>query len=520
MRRTITTQNHFITCIPSWRVKAAGVFCFFVLFLLSCKDELSYIGFHKEPRISTYYIEIPVNPSVIQMTGLLTENDLNTIGPRILVGRYNDPQFGIMNVHGYSNYAPPLIALTPSATATADSLVLQLTFDFYRYGSASTSNQRLQVFEVLDTIHSSFVYIAGADTIRRTDNYFNSSTIAVSPQVIGDVTFNVDPVYFDESFPLNQDRDTTNNRIFKVRIKITSPTLANDLLNDMISNPDLLKNFSKFSGKYKGFAFIMNQGDQIIGINPAFRTPLSTSKDTKLSLYYTDGGIKTKADFLFNHTTNASTGQLNPVTSFTTLSTDYASTTMSGIQPYKDIIPFGNYLYVQSATALVTKFDLTNFYQYIDTIENAVFNSAELVVNNTSTRPPYQAQFRVLDQNNFFRSPYIDSLVNGVITKAPDPYFQIMGSVLTYGLPSSPTIDINADLGVTFPIFRDTYSIPQLFITNFCQAMYTNRHYPQRVKTFCLMPTPNEFKKSINTFVLDKSAFLRIYYSKPVIKVR
>ena len=453
------------------------------------------------------------------MRGVSTENNVNTTGPRILVGHFNDPKFGNMDVRSYGNFAPPIIHLNPTTAATPDSLVLEVAFDFYRYGPAAGSTHRLQIFEVLDTIQANFGYIAGKDTVDRRKNYYNNSTIAVSPLVIGDVTFNVDPAYFDESYAINHDTDTTNNRIFKVRIKITSPTMMNNLMHDLIYDSAMIANFAKFSGKYKGFAFIMNQGDQILGINPDFRTPLSTTKNTRLSLYYTDGGVQTHALFLLNHNINQSTGLLSPVTSFTTINADYTATELSGIQPYQPFIPFSNF-YAQSGTALIAKYDLTNFYKYVDTIQNAVFNSAELVVTNSSTRPPSQAQLRILDDNNFFRSPYIDTLLNGIVTQAPDPYFNKMASTFSYGPLSSPTIDINTDIGTPFPIYVDDFNLPQLFITNFIQAIYQNRSNSHRVKSFALMPEANQFQYSVNTLILDKTAFIRVYYSKPVIEVR
>ena len=469
--------------------------------------------------MNTRYVDIPLDPSVLQFRTVTTQNDVSTVSPRLLIGRYNDPKLGDMDVRAYGNYAPPIFKQTPSAGATVDSLVLQIVFDFYRYGSANVGQQHLQIFEVLDTMKSSFQYIQGLDTIRTTANYFNSSSVAVSPTVIGDATFKVDPEFFDTSYPLLQDRDTANNPFYRLRIKITSPTLATNLLNDMISDPDLIRDFSKFSGKYKGFAFIMNSGNQIVGINPAYTLPTPTSKNTKLILYYKDNGVQTQADFLFRPVTNLTSGQQNPVTSFTSLNSNYSATSLNGIQPNVDLVPFDNF-YVQSATALVTKFDLTKFYNYMDTIQNAIFSSAEIVLNNTSTSPPQQVQLRVLDANNKFRSPYYDSLLNGVIGPVADPYFQRMQNVLTFGTVSSPTTDINTDVGVLLPVYHDTFQVANIFITNFCQAAYVYRRNPRRINSFCLMVQPTEFQRSTNSLIFDKGVSLRLYFSVPIVKIQ
>ena len=436
-----------------------------------------------------------------------------------MFGKFDDPKFGVMDVRAYTNYAPPLFTPTPTAAATVDSLVLQIVFNFYRYGSPTQGQQHLQIFEVLDTMRSDFQYLEGLDTVRSTASYFNGSSVAISSTPVGDATFDVDPDYFDTSYPLMFDSDTTNNAFYRLRIKITSPTLANNLLNDMVNNPDIIRDFSKFSGKYKGLAFVMNSGDQILGINPAFTLPSPTSKNMKLILYYTDAGVQTQADFLFASATNYTSGQQNPVTSFTSLNSNYGATTLNGITPHVDFVPTDEY-FVQSGTALVTKLNLINCYNYMDTIQNAIFSSAELVLNNTSTHPPQRVQFRVLDKNNQFRSPYIDSLLNGIVAPVADPYFLKMSSVLTFGTASSPTTDINTDAGVVLPVFSDTYQVANIFLTNFCQAAYKYQSDPRRINSFCLMVQPSEFQTTVNTLIFDKGITLRLYYSVPIIKVQ
>jgi len=477
--------------------------------------------------LHTRYVDIPLDPSVLQFRTVTTQNDVATVTPRFLVGKYNDPKLGNMDVRAYGNYSPPVFTQNPTFGATADSLVLQVVFDFYRYGSPSIGAQHLQVFEVLDTLKSDYQYLEGLDTVRSTANYYNSSSVAISSTPIGDATFVVDPDVFDTNYPLMLDADTTNNSFYRLRIKITSPTLATELMNEMIKGSanggndpsSLINNFSQFSGKYKGLAFVMQSGDQIVGINPAYNLPTPTSKNMKLILYYTDGGVQTQADFLFTPVTNYNSGQQFPVTSFTSINSDYSATSLSGIQPNVDKVPFDNF-YVQSGSALVTKFNLSKFYNYMDTIQNAIFSSAEIVLNNTSTSPPQQIQLRVLDQYNHFRSPYYDSLVNGIVAPVADPYFVKLQSVLTFGTVTSPTTDINTDAGVVLPVFHDTFQVSPIFITNFCQGAYRYQRDPRRINYFCLMVQPTEFQKTTNSLIFDKGVTLRLYYSVPIVKIQ
>lgn len=467
------------------------------------------------------------------MTGLITSNTPGATTGRIMVGKYNDPAFGKMDVKGYSNYAPPATALTPTINATVDSLILQLRFDLTHYGSTSASTQHLQVFELLEPLKSSVTYVSGPsadangnvinNVIADSTYYYNNSVIATSSTVVGDITFPIDPSQLNDAIINAQDADTTNDFTLKLRIKISNTNLANNLLTDMASNPSLFNDFASFSRKYLGFAFVMESGDQILSINPNFTAGAPSSKQTKLSLYYTDSGIQSQADFVLNYSFNFSSSQENPVTNFSTYTSDYSSTSLSGIQPFVDYEPYDHY-FVQGSTALITKIDLTDFYKYFDTIQNASFSSAQLVLSNTSTMPPIAFQFRVLDKTNHFDDPSIDTVVSDVNTVALNYYYSKMNSgstsVLSFTTSATDTVvNIITDMGVAPSVLSDTYQIPDVYITDFLQKAYKYRTDPRRINNFALMPQAAEFNTNVNTFILDKSVILKIYFSKPVIGI-
>src|SRR5262245_37056559 len=90
LRRTTITLNRFITCIQSWRVRTAGLsLCFLLVIFLACKDDAIYIGFPKDPRLSTFYTEIPLNPTLLFSDSIATQNVPADKYKRILVGEYN-----------------------------------------------------------------------------------------------------------------------------------------------------------------------------------------------------------------------------------------------------------------------------------------------------------------------------------------------------------------------------------------------------------------------------------------------
>ena len=508
MRRTITILNRFTTSIQSWRGKTGGLLlCFLIFLFLSCRDDAAYIGLEKVPRINTHFIDIPLNQSVIQVDGLLTRNSTGDALTRILIGKYNDPALGDMTASGYAHITPPIQIPTVPATATVDSLVLQLKLDYYYYGSANVSTQHLRVHEVLDTLYPN-------------QGYYTTSKVNISLKPQGETTFKVSPNEFDVALALNSDADTSNNKVFNVRVPIHS-SLGDSLLYDLALRPDLVKDAKRFMGKYKGLAILTSDAEKILGINPVFRTPLPKSTDTKLALYYSDGGVQHRTDFLL-HNSNNSTGVTYPAISFSTITTDRSATALSGIKSGEEFIPSDNRAYLQSGTALITRVDLTNFYHFIDTLDHAVFNSAELLTSVISTKtPPFRVQMRLLDSNNGFRSLNIDTLVNGVVTRSVDPYLsKISRGIASSTTTTNPPVDVQAEQGVRINVIPDPYHLDKIFITEFCQQIYFHKHDARKVHAFALMPAESEASKAVNPMILDPPLTLRLYYSKPIIKIQ
>jgi hypothetical protein len=516
LRRTTITLSHFITFIRSSRGRASGFWsglwlCLFLLVVFSCKDDAAYIGFQKDPRLSARFVDIPLNPSVLQIDGLQTTNLPNDALQRILIGRYNDPLFGNVVATAYSSLAPPVVFIKPAASATFDSLVLQLNFDYYYNGLAGTaSTQKIQVFELLDTLNPYRPYAA-------------NSSIPISPTPIGEATFDISTTSFDDALVLNNDTDTTNNVTFNVKIKIPG-ALGPKLFSDLQNDSTLQATFYQFTGKYKGFAFKVPEGygDKIFGINPSYRQGSPKVTDTKLSVYYTEDGLSLRADCVLAPSANYITGIPYSVVSFTRITADRSGTSMSGIVPFKDFKPSDNRYYVQAGTSLVTKLDLSNFYKYVDTLDHIVFNSAEIIVNNiSSAKPPFTLTLRVLDSLNHFRHSYVDSLAIDTLRTVTDPYFLKTKSAFTVSSSAAEqTIKVITDFATDIGIDPETKVISQIGITEFCQMIYKYRKHPRRVKAISLAVEENESKKSVDGLILDSNISLRLYYTKPIVKIR
>ncbi|CAN5472951.1 hypothetical protein BH10BAC4_BH10BAC4_13730 [soil metagenome] len=516
MRRTITTPSRFITFIQSWLGNVPSQWlCLLLLLIFSCKDDANFIGLPRSPRLKTEYIDIPLTPSVIDYTGVITTNPSGDAVRRILIGRYNDPVFGNIEATGYTSIAPPVIYTKPSPGATFDSLILRLNFDFYHYGDATTSQQKLQIFEVLDTL------INGK-------TYTNSYTVPLSTNVLAETTFEINPASFDNALEVNADRDTSNNKIFSIKIKIPG-SYGSNLFEDMRSPDSVLYDFKKFTGKYKGFGLVVpnGNGDKILGINPVFKDPYPVTNDTKLTVYWTetDGTTTTQvhADFVLNPSVSLTTGRINSVVSFSRILTDRNATTLSGIVPFKEFRPSDGRFYIQGGTSLITKFDLTPFYNFIDTIDYLSFNEAELIVNNINTqKPPINLSLRFLDSQNHFRTAYVDTLRQDTLRVALDPYLGKISTSVSIGQTSANRfVTVGTDLtGATFGVFPDNYAIDKIILTQFCQQIFKHKRDNRRPASLGMLVDGDLGRKSVNGIVLDPSTVLRIYYSKPVIKIQ
>ncbi len=412
------------------------------------------------------------------------------------------------------NFAPPPTYTRPTVDATFDSLVLQLNFDFYYYGQTTTSLQRLQVFELIDSMH----YLKP---------YYASTSVAMAPVPLAEKEFFVSGDAFDNALAINNDTDTTNNIIFTLKIKIPGsmgPNLLNDFKTDPLVIDSLFEKFERFSGKYKGFGFVVPNGggDKILSINPLYRDGNPMVTDTKLSLYYTDVGVQTKADFVLYANVNGSTGLFNSAMSYSKITTDRSATALAGITNFQDFKPSDGRYYLQGGTALLTKIDLKNFYSFIDTIDHISFNQAELIVNNVSPqRPPAVLSLRVLDSLNHVRNAIVDTLVNGLSSNVIDIFFQKAGSAFDApNTVSNTTVTVVPDTGTDIPVATDTYAISNIYLTNLCQQLYKYRNDKRRPKALALGPALDEYRKSVNGMILDNNISLRIYYSKPIIKIR
>lgn len=456
------------------------------------------MGFRKDPRLGTRYIEIPLDYSVIMREPIVTQNIADDEISRLLVGRVSDPDLGDLEAKAYFNFSPPIEPVFPTINAEFVSLQLILKFDFYSYGATDSSDMQLTVHELDEQL-----------TPERT--YYSGTTISYNPVPVGDTIFALGPVELREGWEKASDNDATNNVYYNLPIKIEGP-IGPSLLNDLINDRVTIDDFGLFSARYRGFALTMPVGNKILGFTPVYSLPTPLAVDSRLVLTYKESGTAQVVDFPIYYT--QTNNVLNPVVTFTYLEPNRIGSVIDGLQPFVDLVPTDGKIYAQSGTGIMPKFQLSKFYEYFDTVDFPVINSAELILDNSYTgRTPEDFELLLLDSANLFR-PYTLPA-----TGRPDPYLaSILPGIVPLAAGSETQVAVLNELtGASASIDQETGKVGLTILTEFFQQIVNYKDQPRRASAFALHPLDNEFNKTVSVLKLNSSsAKLRIYYSKPL----
>ncbi len=503
MRRTTTIRSHFTTCIPSWPAKPVALALSWVfLLILSCKDDASLVGFRKDPRLATRFVEIPLDNSVILREPIITQNISTDDVSRLLVGKATDPDFGSLEAKAFFNFSPPIQQDLPTAAATFVSLTLQLKFDYYVFGATDSSDLQLQVHEILEQMTPDRIYYSGTQVL-------------YDAPAIGDTTFAPGPDAIADAWIKNTDNNATNNVFFSIPIRL-SGSIGPNLLDDLINNRNILNDFAEFSAKYPGLAITMPVGNKILGFTPVYSLPTPTTVDSRLILKYVENNTTVQLDLPIYYT--SINNIFNPVVSFTNLQPNRSGGPLDGLIPFQDHNPGDGKMYVQSGTGIMSKFNLKKIYDYFDTVNYAVINSAEMILDNTYIgRNPQEFQLLLLDSLNQFRDIYADTLVNG--KEVNDPYLvKVKNGVVPLAVGKETRVALFNELtGSTASINQATGKVGLTIMTEFFQQIISHKDEKGRALSFALHPLDNEFNKSVSILKLaPSSAKVRIYYSTPL----
>jgi hypothetical protein len=476
---------------------------FLSLVLFSCTEDPSTIGFKGEDsRFKVYYKELTIPTSVILTDSLTTFNNPDPAfaseTKRLLVGKYTDPQFGVIEAEAYTQFRPYNPAFTLPTGSLLDSAVLTLSFDNYYYGDQTTASQNFLVYELLDSIITQ-------------QNYYQNSSVAYSPTPIGSSSTFVSPSAFDAYLKNNNDGDATNNHADSLSITLNKD-FSQRLFDLASSGTSDYLDFRRFKRIFKGF-MIRSEGDEkIVGFDPSYSA--TGIFKTRMLLYYkypdpANAGSFLKGAFDYGLFT---VGSGFNVLGFSKINASRGGTAL-GIEEnlHKEFYP-GNYRYIQGGDPVFTKLDFTNFTKFSDTLPNMIINSAELVIDPLEPQDsplPLFLGLRVLTEKNRFKYSGLYPAYFYPMIVNDSRGFQMLGEQAN---PTTITRKYNLILSQNTD---GTHKYSEYF-TPFFQRLYSYRAQEDRLLKFGLISSFPEMNKSVHRLMFNKDNLkLKIYYTLP-----
>lgn len=481
-------------------VKRAGQLLVVALLLISCEDDSFLLGFkNQNKKFKGAYQEFLLGEwgdgIVFPVDSIITDN---LVGSRLLIGKYTDPVLGTVESSAFAEFRSNNTAKL-DATSVYDSVTFQMQIDFYSYALTDKHVERFTVHRITEDTLTIWGDSEG-NTLKR---YYSQSTIGYDPTPLGQASVEVNI----DSLKKNLQKTTGFDTILaKTRL---DDAFGLELFNVSFNNPDSILSKTKlFRNQFKGLAFVPDAASTaVLGYSPA-------SSLTKIILHYhtmKDGqvGDTLSRVFTFDALLN------NPLVSFHNITATRPGGYPSADFPYQGTTPAKSA--IQSGSALATKIDIRKFYEFADTIDNMIINSAELIIESvdkvSGLDPISNFELRVTkDDNQFYRKRSdADSL-------AMLNFHLITESANGFYYPLNDTNGAGARLS-----YNSTTEKYNGFVTLFFQNLFEQKSADTRIEFLSLFPASNVIGinqtaagKMVNRTVFNKNAVkLRIYYTTP-----
>jgi len=368
-----------------------------LIFLISCEDDSFLLGFRGKKKFEGNYHEIVFDgdkSSVLLVDSVFTDHKIlsnlpiNPVSFRYLLGQYNDPEFGTVRSQGFAQFLPnnnpdfPPYFNTDEDELTLDSVTVQLRFDYYLYGSLGGDiAERVSVHRLTDSLTYG-------------KRYTNNSTVPYDPTPLGELSFDLERIVYD----LTDDAGRDSSFYLRGTLGSKLPggagpgwDFAEELFAYVQSKGDSAlvgRNIKGFYEQFYGLAFIPTTSTGILGYNPMHATSLVTLhyqslEEDSLTLSFQFYPY----EFVYsNAMTNITTSRIGELANLPAPQVPY--------HPLDD-----SKRYIQDGSTVITELDLSDFYSFIDTLDNIIINSAELsleVINPTASTPPPASLYALL----------------------------------------------------------------------------------------------------------------------------
>jgi Domain of unknown function (DUF4270) len=389
---------------------------------------------------------------------------------RMLVGSYVDPALGSISAGAYSQFRPTDVTTILDTDAEFDSAVLQLRYDFYSYGAPGETVQNFSVHEITEELNF------------EEDYYFNSD-IDTEINSIGTAQKSIDANTFKTEL-----EDTDADAVVTTRIKLDN-SFGQRLFSAINPNDTLYTNFLYFKEQFKGLAILPSQSDKVVGFG-------NLDTNTYLRVYYHSGS-----------TTKSITFVMASCVTFSKIDADRSATELAGLNSFSTDFTSATSRYIQSGSSVVTKLDLSKFYDYMDTIPEMIINSAELNISGVDPsidfEPGKLVSINMLSSNNRYNT--LDTRQDTL------DFISFNGSLAISDLSKQFIAD---DQGKVFSMpyssINNSYSG---YPTVFFQKLYDLRD--KRYPYWSIVNNDPPMGKAVNRSVFPKDNIkLKVYYTR------
>ncbi|MEM6359806.1 MAG: hypothetical protein AAF149_09840 [Bacteroidota bacterium] len=357
-----------------------GLLSLAALLLFSCEEENS-IGLPPEDNLGIFFAEIPMRDYVKQVWVDDLPYDASGL---LLVGEYEDPQLGEIKSIAFSDL---------STTSLRASFPVSDTID-YNFVSADMTLRIQEAYGSTTNLPSvGYGVYQLLDTVDVNAEYTNSSALAIGNK-IGETQF----TFYLDSLGINLADSSDNQSItnipdslfdasgiylYTASFDLDQPFWEDifnqyrDVLLDTLSFPDSTLNASQeFDKIMKGIALQQESGNtalqfsgqdvrSFISVKYNRVTPSGTSEIEMFILFNSNKAFN---EIRPNANSGWSLEKFNPLTDF------YTPAELEDENAY-----------IQSGANLFIALDFEPFKSFVDTLENTVFQGAELYLNSDST---------------------------------------------------------------------------------------------------------------------------------------
>ena len=301
---------------------------FAVFTIISCEDP-GEIGLQLDPNegvLKTYYQELTLPSTVVQFA------PQGTAGPkRIYLGKYNDPEFGLVEGRLYSNLGLNMPSTAMDGTATYDGFEMRIQYSG-SYGAINNTVHDYQIFEL-----DEWLSITEDPNRLRT---LNTKGVSMAD-------WQATPATLASLDSLSKTPEDTIQ-------------LSDVVGLDLFNNRDVIfANKEAFQSYFKGIVMLPTNTTSMLSIGSlSFALKYKQTVDGEVKSF----SISMPIDYEYLY-----------------MDSDKTGTPLSGLQPDNmDFDPGNGYRYIQSGLHIALKVDYSEFFNLVSNLDHMIINKAEL----------------------------------------------------------------------------------------------------------------------------------------------